>query len=180
MLEEWEEGAEHAPEVLVLVADVVDEGVLRELRYISRSTSAQAALLVTDIDETQIVSAAENGLAAVALRADATPEHLVYFISGAATGAGHLPPQLVGRLLGEIGRLQAEVLKPRGIHSTGLTAREVDVLRLVAEGCDTADIASRLAFSERTIKHVLTGFMNRLQLRNRSHAVAYALRQGFI
>ncbi|CAM5282882.1 response regulator transcription factor [Streptomyces californicus] len=72
------------------------------------------------------------------------------------------------------------MLGPRGLHFTGLASREVDVLRLVAEGYDTADIATKLAYSERTIKNVLHSVMTRLQLRNRSHAVAYAMRQGLI
>ncbi|MGO4426651.1 response regulator transcription factor, partial [Streptomyces sp. MCAF7] len=47
-------------------------------------------------------------------------------------------------------------------------------------GYDTADIAMKLSYSERTIKNVLHAVMTRLNLRNRSHAVAYALRQGLI
>ncbi|WP_383826475.1 response regulator transcription factor [Streptomyces sp. NPDC058486] len=62
----------------------------------------------------------------------------------------------------------------------GGRACEVDVLRLVAEGYDTADIAAKLSYSERTIKNVLHAVITRLQLRNRSHAVAYAMRQGLI
>jgi len=54
------------------------------------------------------------------------------------------------------------------------------VLRLIADGCDTSEIANRLAYSERTVKNVLHDVTTRLQLRNRSHAVAYALRQGLI
>jgi DNA-binding NarL/FixJ family response regulator len=54
------------------------------------------------------------------------------------------------------------------------------VLRLVADGLDTHQIAEKLAYSERTIKNVLYGVMSRLQLRNRAHAVAYALREGYI
>jgi len=54
------------------------------------------------------------------------------------------------------------------------------VLRLVADGLETSEIASRLSYSERTIKKVLHEVMTRLQLRNRSHAVAYALRNGLI
>jgi DNA-binding NarL/FixJ family response regulator len=61
-----------------------------------------------------------------------------------------------------------------------LTDREVEVLRLVAEGLDTGEIARRLAFSERTIKSVLHDVTTRLQLRNRAHAVAFAVREGFI
>jgi DNA-binding NarL/FixJ family response regulator len=62
----------------------------------------------------------------------------------------------------------------------GLRSREIAVLQLVAEGYDTAEIARTLAYSERTIKKVLHDMTIRLQLRNRSHAVAYALRAGFI
>ena len=58
--------------------------------------------------------------------------------------------------------------------------RPCPVLRLVAEGLDTGEIARQLAFSERTIKSVLHDVTTRLQLRNRAHAVAFAVREGFI
>jgi DNA-binding NarL/FixJ family response regulator len=51
---------------------------------------------------------------------------------------------------------------------------------LLAEGRDTAEIASRLCYSERTVKGVIHGLTTRLQLRNRSHAVAFALRNELI
>ena len=54
------------------------------------------------------------------------------------------------------------------------------MLRLIADGLDTCEIARRLAFSERTIKSILHDVTTRLQLRNRAHAVAYAVREGFI
>ncbi|MEK8146338.1 LuxR C-terminal-related transcriptional regulator [Streptomyces sp. M10(2022)] len=56
----------------------------------------------------------------------------------------------------------------------------MQVLRLIADGLDTSEIAAALHLSVRTIKQALTGLMNRSELRNRSHAVAYALRQGLI
>jgi DNA-binding NarL/FixJ family response regulator len=54
------------------------------------------------------------------------------------------------------------------------------VLRLVAEGHDTSEIADQLCYSERTVKNVLHDITTRLQLRNRTHAVAYAVREGLI
>lgn len=176
---EWDEG-EAAPQVVVMVVDTVDEDVLRTLRRIQRTSESRAVLVTTDIDEQKLVSAAECGVVGVIRRAQSTPEHLVQVIETVARGEGHLPSDLLGRLLAEVGRLQGQVLGPRGLHFTGLAAREVDVLRLVAEGYDTADIATKLAYSERTIKNVLHSVMTRLQLRNRSHAVAYAMRQGLI
>ena len=62
----------------------------------------------------------------------------------------------------------------------GLAEREIEVLRLVAEGLDTNEIAHRMCYSERTVKNVIHDVTTRLQLRNRSHAVAYAMRQGLI
>jgi DNA-binding NarL/FixJ family response regulator len=56
----------------------------------------------------------------------------------------------------------------------------VEVLRLLADGLDTSEIAHKLAYSERTVKNVVHDVTTRLQLRNRSHAVAYALREGLI
>ncbi|MEV6473504.1 response regulator transcription factor [Streptomyces sp. NPDC051657] len=171
---------EPTPQVVVMVVDTVDDEVLRVLRNIQRTSTCRTVLVTTDIDEQKLVSAAECGVAGVVRRSDSTPDHLVQVIGTVARGEGHLPSDLLGRLLEEVGRLQGQVLGPRGLHFTGLAAREVDVLRLVAEGYDTADIATKLAYSERTIKNVLHSVMTRLQLRNRSHAVAYAMRQGLI
>jgi DNA-binding NarL/FixJ family response regulator len=54
------------------------------------------------------------------------------------------------------------------------------VLGLVADGLDTREIATKLSYSERTVKNVLHDVTNRFQLRNRAHAVAYALREGLL
>ncbi|MFF2234805.1 helix-turn-helix transcriptional regulator [Streptomyces anulatus] len=174
------DNGEPTPQVVVMVVDAVDDEVLRVLRNIQRTSTCRTVLVTTDIDEQKLVSAAECGVAGVIRRSESTPDHLVQVIGTVARGEGHLPSDLLGRLLEEVGRLQGQVLGPRGLHFTGLAAREVDVLRLVAEGYDTADIATKLAYSERTIKNVLHSVMTRLQLRNRSHAVAYAMRQGLI
>ncbi|MCX4966319.1 response regulator transcription factor [Streptomyces sp. NBC_00654] len=171
---------EYQAEVVVVIVDAVQEDELRILRHIQRTSTARTILVTTDIDEQKLVSAAECGVAGVVRRSESTPEHLVHVIGTVAHGEGHLPADLLGRLLEEVGRLQGQVLGPRGLHFTGLAPREVDVLRLVAEGYDTADIATKLAYSERTIKSVLHSVMTRLQLRNRSHAVAFAMRQGLI
>jgi DNA-binding NarL/FixJ family response regulator len=79
-----------------------------------------------------------------------------------------------------VGRLQRHVLAPRGLTFSGLTERELGVLKLVADGLDTAEIAQQLAYSERTIKNIIHDITTRFHLRNRSHAVAFALRQGLI
>jgi DNA-binding NarL/FixJ family response regulator len=97
-----------------------------------------------------------------------------------AAGDGEIPPDLLGRLLDQLGRLQRQVLAPRGLTFAGLAPREIEVLRLVADGYDTAEIAERMSYSERTVKNVLHDLTTRLQLRNRSHAVAYAVREGLI
>jgi DNA-binding NarL/FixJ family response regulator len=76
--------------------------------------------------------------------------------------------------------LQREVLAPNGLSASGLEPREVSVLRLIAEGWGTEEIAKELAYSERTVKNVIFNLTTRLHLRNRAHAVAYALRAGVI
>ena len=79
-----------------------------------------------------------------------------------------------------MGQLYSTSLMPKGIALSGLTDREKGVLKLVAEGWGTSEIAATLSYSERTVKSVLHDITSRLNLRNRSHAVAYAVRQGLI
>ncbi|MGW1766881.1 response regulator transcription factor [Streptomyces sp. NPDC002073] len=168
------------PLVAVVSADRVGDAELQTLRRYQRTGDIRIVLVATEIDDGGLVAAVECGVVGVVRRAEASAARLVQVISAAARGEGSVPADLLGRLLDQVGRLQRQVLDPRGLAFTGLAPREVDVLRLVAEGSDTAEIARTLSFSERTVKNILHDVTTRLQLRNRSHAVAYAMRQGFI
>ncbi|MFF2226998.1 LuxR C-terminal-related transcriptional regulator [Streptomyces globisporus] len=166
--------------VLVMVADTVDEDVRVRIRATTRTTATRTLLVLTSIDEQHLVSAVECGASGIVRRADASPEHLVQAIHAVARGEGHLPGDLLGQLLTRVGTVQKTVLGPRGLYFAGLTRREQDVLRLLADGEDTRDVATQLGYSQRTVKNVITDLLRRLNLRNRTHAVAYALRNGLI
>ncbi len=167
-------------QVAVVVADILDDDVLRVLRAVQRGAVPRTILVARVIDDATLVAAAEAGVGGLLRRNEATPETLVRTIIRVAAGEGAVPADLLGRLLGQVGRLQRQVLAPRGLAFSGLTDREAQVLRLVASGHDTAEIAGTLCYSQRTVKNILHDVTTRLQLRNRSHAVAYAVREGLI
>lgn len=166
--------------VAVVVADQLDEDTARVVRALCRGDQPRIVLVATSIDEATLVAAAELGVGGLLRRTDATADALVRAITRVAAGEGEVPPDLLGRLLEQVGRLQRQVLAPRGLAFSGLSPRETEVLRLVAEGHDTSEIASRMCYSERTVKNVLHDLTTRLQLKNRTHAVAYAMREGLI
>jgi DNA-binding NarL/FixJ family response regulator len=82
--------------------------------------------------------------------------------------------------LAQVTHVQRRVLIPRGLTPTGLTEREVRVLRMLADGHETSTIARELNYSERTVKNIVHDITTRLQLRNRAHAVAFGIRNGLI
>jgi DNA-binding NarL/FixJ family response regulator len=166
--------------VALLVADRLDEPMTRLLSALHHQGFTRIVLVAGEVDDNEILNAVEHGVCAVARRADAGPEVLVRLIKAAAAGEGALPPDLLGRLLNRVSRLQRQVLQPRGLHLGGMSNRETEVLRLVASGFSTQEIADELCYSQRTVKSILHDVTNRFQLRNRSHAVAYALREGLI
>jgi DNA-binding NarL/FixJ family response regulator len=169
-----------AAAVAVVLTDAVDDEGLRSVSAIQRNGCPKVVLVVTRLDDTGMLSAIERGVSGLVRRSEATPERLVTAIQAVAAGDGSIPPDMLGRLLGQVSLLQREVLSPRGLLFSGLTEREVDVLRLLADGHDTAEVAENLNYSERTVKNVVQDITRRHNLRNRTHAVAYALRQGLI
>jgi DNA-binding NarL/FixJ family response regulator len=170
-----------AAAVAVVVVDEVDDETTRVVKAIQRNNGIpRVVLVVTRLDDAGMMAGVEAGACGLLRRSEARPERLVEAILAAATGDGSVPADLLGRLLEHVGQLQRQVLSPRGLTMSGLTEREIEVLRLVADGMDTAEIAGSLAYSERTIKNIIHDVTARLNLRNRSHAVAYAVRQGLI
>jgi DNA-binding NarL/FixJ family response regulator len=166
--------------VAVVVVDDVDDEAMREIRSLRRRGVESVVLVAARVDDGGLLAAVEAGANAVLRRSQSTPQNLMSSIHAAAAGDGSLPPDLLGRLLGQVGRLQRQVLSPHGLTFSGLTEREVRVLKLLADGLDTSEVARQLFLSERTVKNVVHDVTSRLNLRNRTHAVAYALRHGFI
>jgi DNA-binding NarL/FixJ family response regulator len=166
--------------VALVVADQMDEEAAQTIRALKRRGLERVVLVVTRVDDSGLLSALEAGARGVLRRNQATPENLLEAVRAAAGGEGALPPDLLGRLLDQVGRLQRQVLNPRGLSFAVLTDREVKVLKLLAEGLDTAEVGRRLFYSERTVKNIVHDVTSRLNLRNRTQAVAYALRQGLI
>lgn len=167
-------------DVGIAVADTLDDQTVRILRSLKKAGVAHTILVMCAIDDKAVVTAAEVGVSGLLRRPEATPDLLVRTIQKVAAGDGVIPSDLLGHLLGQVGRLQRQILSPRGLTFTGLSDREVQVLRLIADGHDTNEIARQLCYSQRTVKNVLHDVTTRLQLRNRSHAVAYAVREGLI
>lgn len=168
------------PDVVVLVADRVDEPTAAGIRATRDSGGPRVVLVVGSVDGVEVLAAVEAGVAAIVRRSEATPDRLSTAIRAAATGDGHLPPDLLGRLLQQVGDAQRKAAAPTGLTFGGLTQRELTVLRLIADGYSTSEIATRMAYSERTIKNSIHDLVSRFHLRNRTHAVAFAVRQGLI
>ena len=167
-------------DVVLVVVDGADEAALQAVRAQRRTRASRVVLVAGTLDDHGLLAVVEAGACGVVRRAEATPERLVSSVRAAVAGDGTLPPDLLGRLLERVGTLQRSTLHPRGLTLTGFTQRELTVLRLLADGHSTSEVAKALAYSERTVKTAVQQLTSRLQLRNRTHAVAYALREGLI
>ncbi|MCT2583154.1 helix-turn-helix transcriptional regulator [Actinophytocola gossypii] len=166
-------------DVVVLAPARVTPGALAELR----AGDQAAVLLVDEVSEADLLAAVEARVTAVLPRDSAMDERLARSIVAAArrtTGTAAAPSDLPGELRGRIDELRKDGVPPRRLETGGLSPREVEVLRLMSEGFDTGEIAQRLCYSERTVKNIIHGMTSRLRLRNRPHAVAYAMRAGVI
>jgi DNA-binding NarL/FixJ family response regulator len=168
------------PDVVVVVTDEVDDERVRQVRTATRA-GARVVLVASNLSGPSLLEAVDAGATAVLRRRDATVEQLAAAVRGAARGDGMMPPDLLGKLMQQVTVARPDDAAGASARTFGgLTQRELRVLRLLADGYTTSEIAAELAYSERTIKNAIQAMTARLQLRNRSHAVAYAVRQGLI
>jgi DNA-binding NarL/FixJ family response regulator len=166
--------------IALVVADGMNDDVAGDMRALRGRGISRVVLLVARVDDRDLLAAVEAGVSGVIRRSEATAGNMAAAIRSAAAGEGTLSPDLLGRLLRQVGQLQRQVLSPRGLTFSGLTERETSVLRLLAQGHDTTEVGRQLFYSERTVKNIIHDVTSRLELRNRAHAVAYAIREGLI
>jgi DNA-binding NarL/FixJ family response regulator len=170
-------------DVVLVIAGQVSEETLSLMRRAAGQVPDRELrfVLVCDaIQETQLLRALSIGTVSVLLREETDYERIAHALVIARDGRTELPQDARGWLQSRIRTIQRDVLRPRDLTDAGLFNREVDVLRLLADGHDTLDIAERLNYSERTVRNIIHGMLTRMKLRNRTHAVAYALRSGVI
>jgi DNA-binding NarL/FixJ family response regulator len=175
---------ETLPSVVLVASDTADESLLRTLGAVV-GRGSRVVLVVPDLDGPGLLAMVDSGAHVVVPRKDAHAARLADAVRVAASGETSLPAEWLRRLVPQPGDGTADAEGPAGRpfdsgQGAALTAREVEVLRLLADGASTADIAGRLAYSESTIKTAIHALTQRLSLRNRSHAVAWALRAGLI
>ncbi|WP_260190532.1 helix-turn-helix transcriptional regulator [Actinophytocola gossypii] len=161
-------------------AEVVVAVGVSALRDLPESSSRRLVLVASEPRQADLWTAIGCGLAVLVPEHEATTLRLLRAIGDARRGHGDLPPEHLGTLLRGLSQLHRDVLAPRQLTFTGLSSREADVLRHIADGLDTGQIARELSYSEQTVKNILQGLLSRLGLRNRSHAIAYAIRLGLI
>ncbi|MFG1678327.1 DNA-binding response regulator [Micromonospora sp. NPDC049282] len=167
-------GADDSAAVTVIIVDDVDERVL-DLVRVTRAAPHRPEVVVvaTEMAQPQALHAIASGARGLLRRREANAARLTRAVLAAASGDCTVPPDLLDELLDPGSRGPA----PTG---AGLSERERAVLRLVAEGRETCDIAQTLSYSPRTVTSVVHDITQRYRLRNRAHAVAYALRAGLL
>ncbi|MFI6963936.1 response regulator [Streptomyces sp. NPDC050149] len=135
-------------------------------------------LVVTTFNLDEYVYEALRAGASGFLLKDAPPAHLLHGIRTVQTGQALLDPEVTRRL---VGRYAARIRPTGGTpHDIPLTPRELEVLRLIADGFSNSEIAVTLLISQETVKTFVSRILAKLGLRDRVQAVVYAYRQGLV
>jgi DNA-binding NarL/FixJ family response regulator len=166
-------------DVVVFAGGALPAAGMRRLHEVAE-LELPVVLLAGSVGEASLLTLIECGVVAFLDGGCATQEEIVEAVIAAADGEGVMPKATLGKLMSLIQRMRHDSPAPMGVNAAGLAEREVAILRHVADGADTSKIAKELAYSESTVKHVLYELTTRLKLRNRTHAVAFALRAGVL
>jgi two-component system NarL family response regulator len=158
---------QHRPDVGLLDLRMPELDGIQALAAIRRQQPAARLIVLTTFDTDQDVSRAIGAGAKGYLLKDAPREEMLDGIRRVHAGATVIPPALVAKLAA-------------GVSSVPLTAREHEVLQLLARGCANREIAGRLFVSETTVKSHLRSLFSKLQVINRAEAIAVAAKRGLV
>ncbi|MDN3356444.1 LuxR C-terminal-related transcriptional regulator [Actinomadura sp. DC4] len=168
---------QEAAEVSVVVVDGIGDQVF-DLLHAQRGLAdrPEVVLIATDFTPAEALHAIATGARGLVRRCEADAERLGRAVSAAACGDCTVPPDMLSLLLDHEEGPASRSQWP----GAGLSKREHAVLALIADGRETDEIARELCYSARTVVGVVHDITHRFRLRNRAHAVAYALRTGLL
>jgi DNA-binding NarL/FixJ family response regulator len=172
LLEQWRTTAEPLPHVILMDLQMPGMGGVEATEAIARAYPDVRVVVLTSFGEVERVHAALAAGAAGYLLKDADPHDVGSAIRDAAAGRVHLDSTVARQL--------ARRMAAPKIGLSGLTARDREILVLVAQGLSNNDIASRLVISDRTARTHVSNVLSKLQLSSRTQAALLAIREGLI
>ncbi len=169
--------AELRPDVILMDVRMPDIGGPEATRLILEQQPEMKVLALTVSSDDADVSAVLQAGAVGFLSKDTPIDSLVVAVQAAASGAAWLSPRAAEVVLGRI-RTVSPAPPPEAPSLEQLSEREIDVLRLIANGMENAEIADALNISPRTAKNHVSNILAKLGLPSRVQAAVYAVRQG--
>lgn len=151
------------------------DGVEATRRVKQVSPRSQIVVLTSYHEDEHIFPALKAGALSYILK-DVSAEELASAVRKAAVGEAILHPRVAARVIKELQGPHAEKVNP----FTELSERELEVLKLIADGMSNAEMASKLVLSEKTIKGHVSNILSKLHLVDRTQAAVYAWREGVV
>ena len=174
---------EHVPDVVLM--DLVlplkpsgqpsEQGGVQATRQIRQSSPHTQVVVLTSYAQDELLFSAIKAGALSYLLKDADAPTVLHAIRAASRGEASLHPRIARRLMSEVSA-PGPTLDP----AAELTAREMEVLQLIAQGQSNAEIAAELVVTERTVKAHVSNLLSKLHLSDRTQAAIYAWREGLI
>ena len=169
------------PDVILMDVRMPEmDGIEATRRLLDSEDSASKVVMLTTFDMDEYVYDALRAGASGFLLKDVPPEQLVEGIRAVASGDALLAPSVTRRVIEEFVRRPPSSVRTLPPELGELTARELEVLKLIARGLSNAEIATELFVSETTVKTHVAHVLMKLTLRDRVQAVVLAYESGLV
>jgi DNA-binding NarL/FixJ family response regulator len=170
---------ELAPDVVIMDLNMPGPSgvdVIRQMTNIAPLT--RVVVLTISADDSDIINAVMGGACGYLLK-DSSVDQLIAGIRSAAAGESLISPQIAAKMLQMLRAQRSSVDAAETIRAE-LSEREIEVLKLIANGNDNAEIARALFISPKTVKNHISNILMKLQMENRIQAAVYAVRSGIV
>jgi DNA-binding NarL/FixJ family response regulator len=170
---------ELVPDVVIMDLNMPGLSGVETTRHLTGiAPLARVVVLTISVDDEDVMDAVMAGACGYLLK-DASIEDLIAGIRAAAAGESLISPQIASKVLQRL-RSQGKSTDAAATIRAELSDREVEVLKLIANGKDNAEIARELFISPKTVKNHISNILMKLQIDNRIQAAVYAVRSGIV